>query len=97
MVRENIIEPWINESSSIKAKLPKFRKPKPAFEACAKCRENKMNLLLSKIDSDFKIISTKSEISKYIKKVGCKINITMGAGDISNEVEKIKEELAYEI
>ena len=56
-----------------------------------------MNLLLSKIDSDFKIISTKSEISKYIKKVGCKINITMGAGDISNEVEKIKEELAYEI
>ena len=55
------------------------------------------NLLLSKIDSDFKIISSKSEISKYIKKVGCKINITMGAGDISNEVEKIKEELAYEI
>ena len=55
------------------------------------------NLLLSKIDSDFKIISTKSEISKHIKKVGCKINITMGAGDISNEVEKIKEELAYEI
>ena len=55
------------------------------------------NLLLSKIDSDFKIISKKSEISKYIKKVGCKINITMGAGDISNEVEKIKKELAYEI
>ena len=55
------------------------------------------NLLLRKIDSDFKIISTKSEISKYIKKVGCKINITMGAGDISNEVEKIKKELAYEI
>ena len=42
------------------------------------------------------MITTKSEISKHIKKVGYKINITMGAGDISNEVEKIKKELACE-
>ena len=54
------------------------------------------HLLLSKINSDFKMITTKSEISKHIKKVGYKINITMGAGDISNEVEKIKKELACE-
>jgi len=55
------------------------------------------HLLLSKISSDFKLMSTKSEISKHIKKIGYKINVTMGAGDISNEVEKIKRELAYEI
>ncbi len=55
------------------------------------------HLLLSKINSDFKMISTKSEISKHIKKIGYKINVTMGAGDISNEVEKIKKELAYEV
>ena len=51
--------------------------------------------LLEKIYSDNKIICKKSEISGFIKKIGHKVNITLGAGDIANEVEHIKQELIY--
>ena len=39
----------------------------------------------------------KSELSSLIKDIGFKVNITLGAGDIANEVEQIKSELEYAI
>ena len=53
--------------------------------------------LLEKIKCDNKMISMKSDISNYIKKIGYKVNITLGAGDIANEVEHIKKDLEYAI
>ena len=43
------------------------------------------------------MISVKSDISNHIKKIGYKVNITLGAGDIANEVEHIKKDLEYAI
>ena len=54
-------------------------------------------VLLKKIQSKYKSISKKSELSSLIKDVGFKVNITLGAGDIANEVEQIKNELEYAI
>ena len=54
-------------------------------------------LLLSKIDLENKILCSKSEISNLIKGIGYKINVTLGAGDIGNEVQQIKQELKYAI
>ena len=54
-------------------------------------------VLLKKIHSKYKSISKKSELSSLIKDVGFKVNITLGAGDIANEVEQIKNELEYAI
>jgi len=54
-------------------------------------------LLLSKIDLENKILCSKSEISNLIKGIGYKINVTLGAGDIGNEVQQIKQELEYAI
>ena len=51
--------------------------------------------LLEKIDSNYKTISRKSDISDHIKNIGYRVNITLGAGDIANEVEHIKQELEY--
>ena len=51
--------------------------------------------LLEKIDSNHKTISRKSDISDHIKNIGYRVNITLGAGDIANEVEQIKQELEY--
>ena len=53
--------------------------------------------LLEKIKCDHKMICVKSDISNYIKKIGYKVNITLGAGDIANEVEHIKKDLEYAI
>ena len=51
--------------------------------------------LLEKIDSNHKTISRKSDISDHIKNIGYRVNITLGAGDIANEVEHIKQKLEY--
>ena len=53
------------------------------------------NVNNKKIQSKYKSISKKSELSSLIKDVGFKVNITLGAGDIANEVEQIKNELEY--
>ena len=54
-------------------------------------------LLLSKIDSEYKVLCSKSEISNKIKNIGFKVNITLGAGDIADEVQQIKQDLEYAI
>ena len=51
--------------------------------------------LLTKISSKHKILCEKSQLSNHIKKIGFKVNVTLGAGDIANEVEKIKNDLVY--
>ena len=51
------------------------------------------SLLLEKIRLENKIICQKSEISHSILNIGNKINVLMGAGDIANEVELIKQEI----
>ena len=51
------------------------------------------SLLLEKIRLENKIICQKSEISHSILNIGNKINVLMGAGDIANEVESIKQEI----
>ena len=55
------------------------------------------DVLLKRIKSKYKFLSEKSELSSLIKDIGFKINITLGAGDIANEVEQIKSELEYAI
>ena len=55
------------------------------------------DVLLKRIKSKYKFLSEKSELSSLIKDIGFKINITLGAGDIANEVEQIKNELEYAI
>ena len=35
--------------------------------------------------------------TQTLKEIGFKVNITLGAGDIANEVEQIKSELEYAI
>tara|TARA_S200000501_G_scaffold56914_1_gene47098 strand:+ start:264 stop:1616 length:1353 start_codon:yes stop_codon:yes gene_type:complete len=55
------------------------------------------DILLKKIQSKYKFFSEKSELSSLIKDIGFKVNITLGAGDIANEVEQIKNELEYAI
>ena len=55
------------------------------------------DVLLKRIRSKYKFLSKKSELSSLIKDVGFKVNITLGAGDIANEVEQIKNELEYAI
>jgi len=55
------------------------------------------DILLKKIQSKYKFLSEKSELSSLIKDIGFKVNITLGAGDIANEVEQIKNELEYAI
>jgi len=52
-------------------------------------------LLLNKIHSDNKILCKKSEIPDIIKNTGFKVNVTLGAGDIANEVNIIKKELEH--
>tara|TARA_B100000575_G_C23138188_1_gene661745 strand:- start:217 stop:1569 length:1353 start_codon:yes stop_codon:yes gene_type:complete len=53
--------------------------------------------LLNKISSKYKILCDKSQLSHHIKKIGFKVNVTLGAGDIANEVEQIKNDLVYAI
>ena len=53
--------------------------------------------LLNKISSKYKILCEKSQLSNHIKKIGFKVNVTLGAGDIANEVEQIKNDLAYAV
>lgn len=60
-------------------------------------KEVNSQILLDKIDTEFKILSKKSDISKNLKRIGNRVNITLGAGDISKEIIKIKNELEYEI
>jgi len=55
------------------------------------------NILLDKIDSNVKFLCSKSEVSNHIKNIGLRVNITLGAGDIANEVDNIKNELEYAI
>jgi len=55
------------------------------------------DVLLKRIKSKHKFLSEKSELSSLIKEIGFKVNITLGAGDIANEVEQIKSELEYAI
>ena len=55
------------------------------------------NILLDKIDSNVKFLCSKSEVSNHIKNIGHRVNITLGAGDIANEVDNIKNELEYAI
>ena len=55
------------------------------------------DVLLKRIKSKYKFLSEKSELSSLIKDIGFKVNITLGAGDIANEVEQIKNELEYAI
>ena len=55
------------------------------------------NILLDKIDSQVKFLCSKSEVSNYIKNLGLRVNITLGAGDIANEVDNIKNELEYAV
>ena len=55
------------------------------------------NLLLSKISLQNKFLCDKSDISSLIKSIGFKVNVILGAGDISNEVEQIKKDLHYAI
>ena len=55
------------------------------------------DVLLKRIKSKYKFLSEKSELSSLIKDIGFKVNITLGAGDIANEVEQIKSELEYAI
>ena len=55
------------------------------------------DILLKKIQSKYKFLSEKSELSSLIKDIGFKVNITLGAGDIADEVEQIKSELEYAI
>ena len=55
------------------------------------------DVLLKRIKSKYKFLSKKSELSSLIKDIGFKVNITLGAGDIANEVEQIKNELEYAI
>ena len=54
-------------------------------------------ILLKKNQSKYKFLCKKSELSSLIKDIGFKVNITLGAGDIANEVEQIKNELEYAI
>ncbi len=54
-------------------------------------------VLLKRIKSKYKFLSEKSGLSSLIKDIGFKVNITLGAGDIANEVEQIKNELEYAI
>ena len=54
-------------------------------------------ILLEKIKSNNKYLSKKSDLSDMIKNIGYKVNITLGAGDISKEIEKIKSELEYAV
>ncbi len=54
-------------------------------------------ILLKKIKSKYKYLSKKSDLTNMIKNIGFKVNVTLGAGDISKEVEQIKSELEYAI
>tara|TARA_B100000965_G_scaffold168101_1_gene140210 strand:- start:397 stop:1749 length:1353 start_codon:yes stop_codon:yes gene_type:complete len=55
------------------------------------------DVLLKRINSKYKFLSEKPELSSLIKDIGFKVNITLGAGDIANEVEQIKSQLEYAI
>ncbi|WP_452225133.1 UDP-N-acetylmuramate--L-alanine ligase [Lacinutrix chionoecetis] len=54
------------------------------------------NWLLNKISNPKKALIEKSEIIEKIKESKAKIILTIGAGDIGAEVNKIKQALAYE-
>ena len=54
-------------------------------------------ILLQKIKSNNKYLSKKSDLSDMIKNIGYKVNVTLGAGDIGNEVEQIKNHLEYAV
>ena len=55
------------------------------------------DVLLKKIQSKYKFLSKKSELSGLIKDISFRVNVTLGAGDIANEVDQIKNELEYAI
>lgn len=52
--------------------------------------------LLSKIDNEHKRLISKKDLVQYIKESKARIVLTMGAGDIGEEVTKIKKALADE-
>ena len=54
-------------------------------------------ILLQKIKSNNKYLSKKSDLSDMIKNIGYKVNVTLGAGDIGQEVEQIKNRLEYAV
>ena len=54
-------------------------------------------ILLQKIQSNNKYLSKKSDLSDMIKNIGYKVNVTLGAGDIGQEVEQIKNRLEYAV
>jgi len=54
-------------------------------------------ILLKKIKSNNKYLSKKSDLSDMIKNIGYKVNVTLGAGDIGQEVEQIKNRLEYAV
>ncbi|MEO9513331.1 MAG: UDP-N-acetylmuramate--L-alanine ligase [Flavobacteriaceae bacterium] len=51
--------------------------------------------LLDKIDNPNKKLVSKSKLVKEIRRCNTEVLVTMGAGDIGLEVQKIKRELAY--
>ena len=87
--------------------LDEFAKELSKFDAVIlleiyAARENPIDgissdVLLKRIQSKYKFLSKKPELSSLIKDIGFKVNITLGAGDIANEVEQIKNELEYAI
>ena len=49
------------------------------------------NILLSKINNINKHLTDKSNLSSHLSRSDSEVLVIMGAGDISNEVEKIKK------